>query len=305
VLAEHVDRAGLPALMVSGKTQALISDVYDRDDLFVGLPRVETRVVTWGRDAEPKSFPHSAVIVSERELSERLPAPTVDSQSDVQLDWTILASRPLSSLSVERRFGSRVAAVVPVELTLRAERLTCWIESVSQGWLFLIPGAESRGWLLAVGGALQSLFAESRLVSKQIQSVGDTAGQFPAHPAMADPFCGPGWLACGSAALAFDPLCGDGTGNAIREAILATAVIHAAASGAREEEVREHYRSRLLSAFLRHLKLCREFYSAGHDAPWWEAEVALIDQGIEFCQRELANASPFLYRLQGYNLHPV
>ena len=36
-----------------------------------------------------------------------------------------------------------------------------------------------------------------------------------------------GWLACGTAAMAFDPLCGDGTAHAIREAILASAVIRA------------------------------------------------------------------------------
>ena len=39
--------------------------------------------------------------------------------------------------------------------------------------------------------------------------------------------CGPGWLSCGTAALSFDPICGDGTGHAVREGILAAAVIFA------------------------------------------------------------------------------
>lgn len=303
VRAEAVDRVGLPALMLSEKTQVLMREVFDRDELFAGLPRIETRVVAWGRDAEPRSFPHSAVIVSEQELLARLRPPTAEGQCDVPPDWTILASRPFSSPSVERRYGSRVATLVPVGLTGRAKRFTCWIESVREGWLFLIPGGEGRGWLLAVGGTHHSLLTDSRLVSKQIQNVEESSGQFPAYPAMADPFCGPGWLACGSAALSFDPLCGDGTGNAIREAILATAVIRAAVDGAREEDLREHYRSRLLAAFLRHLKVCRQFYGTAHNAPWWKTEVALIDEGIEFCHCELASAPPFFrYRLRGYDL---
>jgi len=42
---------------------------------------------------------------------------------------------------------------------------------------------------------------------------------------------GPDWLACGTAAVAFDPICGDGTAQAMREAILGCAVITAIGEG--------------------------------------------------------------------------
>ena len=65
---------------------------------------------------------------------------------------------------------------------------------------------------------------------------------------MLDPLCDAGWLACGTAAMTFDPLCGDGTGNAVRESILAAAVIRAAAAGESSERLIAHYRCRLLTA---------------------------------------------------------
>ena len=302
---EPANRATVPALMVSAKTQALMADVFRRDDLFVGFSRIETRVAAWGRGAEPKRLAHAAAIVSERELLERLRPSGLDIGDDIRPDWTILASRPLPASTVEHRFGSRVAAVSTVEMTKEAGASTCWSESLREGWLFLMPGASEKGWLLAVGGARDLLLAESRLVAEQISSVGDAADQFSAYPMLADPLCGLNWLACGSAALTFDPLCGDGTGNAIREAILAVAVVRAVACGAEEEQLREHYRTRLLAAFLRHLEICREFYTTGYGGPWWDGEVARLDEGIAFCTRQLANAKPFRYRLGGFELHAV
>jgi hypothetical protein len=176
----------------------------------------------------------------------------------------------------------------------------CWIESLEAGWLFLTPG-----WLLAVGGTLESLFAQSRVVAAQIHAPNRTSREFPAYPRISDPLCGPGWLACGTAALAFDPLCGDGVGNAIREAILAAAVIRAIAKGAKVDDVLAHYRGRLLAGFMRHLELCRQFYAAGNSGPWWDAELDLILKGIEWCGRQMENETRFRYRLNGFELQPI
>jgi len=307
VTAEKTGRPGVPAIMLSARTQRLICDVLKREDLFRGLPRVDARIVKWGARAQPRRLDHSSIVVSEYELLERLNSgePDGEPNRDCKHGWTVLASRPLPAPSVEHRFGSRVAAVIAVDLTQQSETSVCWMESLKCGWLFLLPGAANKGWLLAVGGAHASLLAESRLVAEQIQSVGLVAGQFPAYPGMAVPFCGPAWLACGSAALAFDPLCGDGTGNAIREAILAAAVIRAREGGEPEEELLEHYRGRLLAGFSRHLQLCRDFYAAGHRGPWWDAELELINRGIDYCTGELRNTPPFRYRLQGYELLAV
>ena len=307
VTAERTDRTGVPVLMLSARTQRLICDVFQREDLFRGLPRVDARIVAWGAGSQPRRLEHSSVVVSERELSERLNPrePGVRANPDSGRAWTVFASPPLPASTQKHCFGSRMASVLAVDLTEQAQASVCWIESLGCGWLFLLPGPAKKGWLLAVGAPHESLLPESRLVAQQIQTVGRVAGQFPAYPGMAVPLCGPKWLACGSAALAFDPLCGDGTGNAIREAILAAAVIRALDGGGGEEQLLEHYRARLLAGFSRHLQLCKEFYTAGRSGPWWDAELELIHQGIEYCRGEVERRGPFRYRLQGLELRAV
>ena len=256
--------------MLSQSTQALIGDVFQRDDLFEGLPRIENRIVAWGPNSKPVALPHSSVLVSEQDLSARLlPGPLSDGQErDAEAEWIVLASRPLPPSAIEHHFGTRIAVALAVEMKDESDASACWIESLEAGWLFLTPG-----WLLAVGGTPESLLAQSRVVAAQIHEPRSTPREFPAYPRIADPLCGPGWLACGTAALAFDPLCGDGVGNAIREAILAAAVLRAIAEGANIDSVLAHYRGRLLAGFTRHLELCRQFYVAGNSGPWWDAGV--------------------------------
>jgi hypothetical protein len=307
VAMEKAERTSVPAVLLSARTQALIGDVFGRRDLFAGLPRIEKRSVAWGRGSESLVLAHSSVIVSEGELAERLrPSGLVDGpESEWDPRWTILASRPLPTSRVERRFGSRMASALRVELARGIDSSTCWIESLECGWLFLIPSGDNAGWLLAVGGAHELLLAQSRIVAQLIESVRSNAGQFPAYPRIGDPLCGPGWLACGSAALAFDPLCGDGAGNAVREAILAAAIIRAEANGAHEQDVLAHYRGRLLAGFRKHLELCQQFYAAGHSGSWWNTELDFLQEGIEWCARQMNDSKPFQYRLSGFELHVI
>jgi len=307
---ETTPRTPVPALLLSSRTQQLLCDVFENEDLFYGLPRIVARIVQWEGSSGPLRLPHSAVVAPEQELLGRLKSSARhDRAANNRPSWTIFSSRPLPEPNAEHCFGSRVATVLPVDLADSAETSACWIESLPNGWLFLLPAEQKRGWLLAVGAAHDNLLTESCLVARQIGSLGPSAGQFPAHPAIADPFCGifeqTRWLACGSAALAFDPVCGDGTGNALREAILASAVIRAAGRGEPEAALLDHYRTRLLYGFSRHLQMCRDFYAAARQGPWWDAELELIARGLEYCERQTRNASPFRYRLQGYELHAV
>ncbi len=302
VVQEKTGRAKVPSIMLSQSTQALIGDVFQRNDLFSGLPRIDRRIVAWGPNAKPVALPHSSVIVSEQDLAARLlREPSSDHQErDAEAEWTIVASRPLPATVIEHHFGTRIAVALAVDVKDESDPSACWIESLEAGWLFLTPG-----WLLAVGGAPDSLLGQSRLVAAQIHTLGRPSGEFPAYPRIADPFCGPGWLACGTAALAFDPLCGDGAGNAIREAILASAVIRAVAEGADLNAVLAHYRARLLAGFTRHVELCRRFYATGNSGPWWEAELELIRNGIEWCGRQMESPMRFRYRLTGFELQAI
>ena len=300
------DRPKVPAIMIGEAAQKLLADVFDRPDLFSGLPRITKRVVAWGRNFKPVTVPHSAVVVSEAALLDRIQSgvSTGVAKPIHESAWTIFASRPSPAPWEEQHFGSRFAAASRAKLKPACDAHACWIESLDAGWLFLLPG-DGCAWLLGVGARTEELLAQSRLVAEQIAETASSPGSFPAHPRIADPLCDSGWLACGTAALGFDPLCGDGAGNAAREAILASAVVRAAIEGADVDALVSHYRARLTAGFKRHLEACRQFYQAGGAGPWWQQELNSLDRGLEWCNRRIETSGGFRFRLSGFALEAL
>lgn len=286
VVFETVERARIPAIMLGEQAQKLIRDVFERDDLFRDSPWIARRVVAWGDGAQPVELAHSAVVISEESLLNSLGgcADTSD-----EADWTIYAAPPLPASTVEHRFGSRMASAMQVNL--KADANSCWIESCEGGWLFLISD-----WLIGVGASVEELLAGSRFVRQQIAEVGAMTARFPASPRTATPLGGAGWIACGSAAMAFDPICGDGTAHAVREAILASAVIRAADAGEDFSSLLDHYETRLRQGLMRHLGECMKFYGSGGSGEWWGAQRESIGEGISI------GGGPARYRLIGFDL---
>jgi flavin-dependent dehydrogenase len=141
-------------------------------------------------------------------------------------------------------------------------------------------------------------------VAPQIASLGESAGSFQAYPSIITPLCGPGWVACGTAAVSFDPVAGEGAGNAIREGILASALIRASFGGECEKDLLAHYSSRILSGFLRHLKVCTQFYSAVSES-WWQAELDSMKHGIAWAQEQLTSTPASHFALRGFELARV
>ncbi|HUI77118.1 MAG TPA: hypothetical protein VLY24_04365 [Bryobacteraceae bacterium] len=307
VASEPAAHPKVPAVMLGEVTQRLLGDVFDRGDLFTGLHCIRRRAVLWG-NSEPTVLPHSAVVASEQEILNRLQAemlPGGAEQGDLPL-WKILAARvPREDgdvLRAEQNFGSRTASVTRVRLKAEEASDTCWIEAATEGWLFLLPCGPENAWLLAAGGPAETLLERSRFVATQIGETGAWTGSFPSHPRITEPLARPGWLACGSAALAFDPLCGEGAGNAAREAILAAALIRAAASGMNPTELTAHYTARLLGGFVRHLEVCRQFYETGGSGAWWRQQVTELDRGLQWTAERLNRHDGFRYRLNGFTL---
>jgi hypothetical protein len=300
-------RAGLLAILLSASTQKLLADVFQSDALFVGLPEIRKRVVAW-RAAEPIVVPHSAVVVPEDVLLERLRARIAGAGQRAVLadgttvDWTIVTARDPGVSGDEMRFGSRMALVTEVELSPEAERDACWVEAVEHGWLFLLGVGGGKGSLICVGGPVEALLAKSRLVARQMLERRGTAVEFAAYPRMATSLCGAGWLGCGSAAMTFDPLCGEGAGNAVREAILACAAVRAIARGESEADVLGEYSLRLRLGFLRHLENCREFYQRDGANEFWILELDSIDRGIAWTREKLRGAERARFRLVGFEL---
>jgi 2-polyprenyl-6-methoxyphenol hydroxylase-like FAD-dependent oxidoreductase len=303
VTFEPANRSRLPAMLLGEQAQKLITEIFELDRPFENLPRIRQRIVAWGPKAESAVVDHSAVVISEEALLDRLGAAPAASDAGPAL-WTIHSTKPLPTEAAERCCGSRMAVALPVKLERSAESEACWMESLADGWLFLIAVAPRAGWLLAAGGSPEELLRESRLVSARIAEARSPIATFPASPRMAAPIGGSGWLACGTAAMAFDPICGDGTAHAVREAILAAAVIKAAMRGGDVARLLAHYESRLTAAFLRHLVNCVEYYAAVR-GDWWEKEAAATKEGIEWCSGRLGGDPKFHYRLNGLELEAI
>jgi flavin-dependent dehydrogenase len=298
----HPTRTTSPVLMLSEQTQLLLRDVFGIDNLLEGATRINRRIVAWGQSTEPAVLPHSGLIMRESTLLGRLwPMVRVQTGKCESAGWNVGSVKDALSESSRYEFGSRLANVVSVELNETSSRTSCWIESLRNGWLFLIPSGGNSGSLIAVGESPKSLLEQSALVAPQIAAAGDLTGSFPAYPSIITPLCRPGWIACGTAAIGFDPIAGEGAGNAIREGILASALIRASFGGECENDLLAHYSSRILSGFLRHLQVCRQFYEAV-SGPWWQAELDMLIQGISWTQKQLASIPARRFALRGFEL---
>jgi hypothetical protein len=300
-------------LLLSEQTQLLLRETFNAPHLFKHAPQIRRRIVSWGDEA-PVELPHRGIVVSEQELLGELwqrvviPNPASSSTGAIDPIWTIASLPNPDSLPKPRNFGARFATATMVELAGHSMNDCCWVESLPDGWLFLLASGEGRGVLISAGYSPERLLEQSRLIARQV-SILDVAvspeHRFPAFPQILSELCGPGWLACGSAAMTFDPLCGEGAGHAVREAILASAIIRASAKGSPTESFLSHYKTRLMRGFLRHLQVCLPFYLGGGSTTFWKTEAAALQKGIACMQDQLQNHTPPRYRLAGYELQPI
>jgi hypothetical protein len=310
---EPFTRSRPARLLLSEQTQSLLRDTFGAAHLFEHAQQVRKRIVLWGNAATPVELPHSGLVVHEQELLSELwnrvaipnPAPPLAGSPDPA--WTVISVPKGESPARLRGFGSRVATVAMVELTRRAADDCCWAESLPDGWLFLLPSGPGRAALISCGYSPDDLIEESRLIGGLVSGLEEATGahQHPAFPQIRDELCGPHWLACGSAAMMFDPLCGEGAGHAVREALLASAVIRASAKGSPDDTLLAHYANRFMHGFLKHLQVCLPFYRSGGSSHFWKTEAAALEEGIIGMQDRLREQAPPRYRLAGYELQPI
>ncbi|WP_226017996.1 hypothetical protein [Novosphingobium sp. FKTRR1] len=294
-------RGAAPVVMLGEQALALLRDLFGpscfqpSSGTFSGAHAIERRIVRWGQ-GEPVTVPHNAVAVTGAELLSGL-APPVPAPAPVCAEGSAQAFTLYADTAVPepalRLFGEREAAAAPVTLAAGADAAAVLIEATPLGWLFLIPLGATHGWLLAVGAEPDALLGHSRLVAPAIASAGAVEARFQTAPRMLDHLTGPDWLALGSGALAFDPLCGDGTATAARGGILAAAVASAIAGDCATESLDpapllRHYRAMLIAALRRHLAACLPFYRNGGSGAWWRAQAEATAAGHDWCTQILA-----------------
>lgn len=298
VAIEESCRPSVPTIMLSDPALALIRSVFDRPDLFADRPRVKHRLVAWG--GPTVMIPHGAALASEDQVQAALPdCKTIDAIAD----FTIHAAPPVP-LGEMRLFGDRHAVAAKVKLRDPSCAQEARIEAVASGWLYLVPAETGEGWLLGVGGSVDALLGQSALIAPVVDAMGATSTPFLAAPRLHLPLHGAGWLACGTAALGFDPICGDGTAQSVREAILAAAVVTAIAEGGDRAALLSHYQSMLIAAMRRHLLLCAQFYANGGQGDWWRAQHEALVEGHHWCTALLAKMPEPRFLLDGFRLVP-
>lgn len=294
-------RSSAPALLLSDQALALMRDCLGDPTLLQGRRRVLWRIVAWG-GRDPVEVEHGAIVLDEGDLEAALAVKTaILSMAPCDAAYAIHAAAPFPEPEV-RRFGARPSHGARIALLRQEDASACWIEAVDNGWLFLIPTGEAQGWLLAVGAPVDELLALSHHIAPRVTLWETSAATFETAPRMLARLAGPGWLACGTEAIAFDPICGDGTAQAIREAVLAAAVARALADGEDPQALATHYQSMLLAAMRRHLRLCAQFYSDGGSAPWWQDQLASLAEGFDWCTAQLATLPEPAFVLQGSRL---
>jgi hypothetical protein len=299
VAIEDIPRPSVPTIMLSDPALRLIRSVFDRPDLFADRTRVTRRIVAWG--GPPVVVPHGAALASAEEVQAALP--TIDDPDVGPADFTIHAVPPLPSGAM-RVFGERHAVAAKVDLRGSASVDEARIEAVAGGWLYLVPAEAGKGWLLGVGGSIDALLEQSALIAPVVDAAGAASAAFGAAPRLHLPLYGDDWLACGSAAVGFDPICGDGAAQSVREAILATAVIVGIAEGGNRAALLTHYQSMLIAAMRRHLLLCAQFYANGGHGDWWRAQHDALMEGHHMCTALLAKLPAPRFLLDGFRLVP-
>jgi flavin-dependent dehydrogenase len=307
-----------PMLLISDSNAALMVDLWEANDtLFTGTHPIRKRVVDWDVDAAQTIVVQPGVAMAAGDLAKRLTALATqaglrlaasDKLDPAAYDWVVNADgRANAPPKTQLAFGTRRAIVVSVKLSPRARTERCVIEAVAGGWLFLIPHGLGRGTLQLVSmelgvdlpDTLGILLERGRTISPLVEAVSSDSISFDAMPRVCISPCEAGRIAIGEAALALDPLSGDGVGNALRTAILAAATLDAVVEGAALRDCLGHYEQRVHEAACCHVRNCLDYYRRARPALSWSAEIDAMTVALN---RFGMNPEPFAFMLRNGRL---
>jgi 2-polyprenyl-6-methoxyphenol hydroxylase-like FAD-dependent oxidoreductase len=185
-----------------------------------------------------------------------------------------------------------------------------FFEAVPQGWLLTAAIDRHRAVVQLMvpestespAVVLREAVAASRLAFEAVTGPDDPVSMWHAAPAFDDPWPGPRAIRVGDAVMAFDPICGEGTGHAIRGALLAAAAIDAIDQGADAAAMREYYAMRLRIAWVSHLRTCFTFYASLTPRSIWTSELDSLSDTLTAWNADLQPAGSLAFRLLGSRL---
>lgn len=328
-----------PLVLLNPVTQALLADIAGpQGGLLDDAHVISERQLAWSAHEPPRTLPHEARAISLAALTSALADRA--QQAGVQIrpggefappagTWVIQATgrRGLSPDAL-LTFGQRRAISAPVRLRKGVSATCCRLEAVPGGWLFLIPTGQDRGVLQGVSARpfddatdrLLDLCERSHYAGECVEALLADAVAFAAMPSLHLGPARPGQILVGDAAMAYDPISGDGIGSGVRSAVLAAAVMEAAAQmragagrdqattptpgqplGVPVHEGLAHYHRRLAHAARVHVQRCIGMYESALHAHTWQDELHAMHTGLG---RLAPDEQPLRHTLSPHGLVP-
>jgi flavin-dependent dehydrogenase len=293
------------------ETLTLASSLFDFNvaDLKIGTI-VTGRRVAWDGD-EATVVPQTALACDAGEfaaaLAGRLPERLrILAGENDEADWTIQASG--RSIDNQASGGRRVGQFA--RIVDRDVQPITTIGATPYGWTFTLPHPDGGLAILMVTPSASMAPTTPEAAAERLTSEGLTVAAAdilslsnpqPIAPHLAQPLAAESRLRIGDAAMALDPLRGDGVGFALRGALLAQAVIAAIEAGGDRARLFNHYNHRLREVFVSHLRGCGSHYRAARYAEIWRTDIGAMD-----CLSELMEPAPggYEFRLDERDLVP-
>ncbi|MGQ0446252.1 MAG: hypothetical protein ACT4O2_14285 [Beijerinckiaceae bacterium] len=154
------------------------------------------------------------------------------------------------------------------------------IASTSIGWLFASPSPHGDAAVMLVRPGERICRDEAEDLCHATRRIfGADAvvdGAVSCQPSFTYPI-GDAGVRIGDAAVAMDPLRGDGVGNAVRSAILAQACIGAGLT----RRVLDHFVARQALLFVQHVKQTIDHYARCRHASIWRGEIEMMRRAID------------------------
>ncbi len=278
--------------MLNGPARYILERMWG-PELLAGLPhhRLARRVIIW-RDRTPRQIEDASIVVDATALAQRMA--TQAAATGVSLveafhvepaSWTVIATGRGAAGGEILSGGARIAVTAPVALAATADSDALLIEAGPNGWVACVPTNSTDGMLFACAPAttatpeeaLDGLVAGTRAVRQAIAAVTGPCAVLEAAPRLRyPPHNGATTVFVGDAAIAFDPVSGDGAGVALRTAHLAASLAEAFVRGTKLEALHSFYSYRLARAMSVHIHGLLSLYAEPAFHLAWTNELAAM-----------------------------
>jgi hypothetical protein len=270
-------------LLLGQATANLLAALWSDPALLRGAHRIRERAVYWNRGKAVAPVAAPGLVMAADELVRRLAsrATIATSSRGSAPGWIVSAQAPQAGASspAMREIGRRHAWIAHATLAQAALRDRCLMESIDDGWLFLLPVGAGNADLQYVSlpsdappPAPEFVIEKTTMIRQALSGIAPWRRPIACMPKVHLAPARRGVLAVGEGALAFDPISGDGVGHALRSVVLAATTLDAMATGRPVGDCLNDYAATLHRAMAHHLRICLDLYDNTMFGPGWRSE---------------------------------